>query len=208
MLGALCPRLGPHAQRLSLEGPWRRTQAWGRWQSWKEDAHVSGSDFREKTRSRNSGGRKAKVADGVGVWGCAQDCPAVPGLPESCSWGAGWQVGTGSYPAQGVTHTGEMGCWLTEARRPHRCAMRGPHEHRVTCDNTWGPGLLSQSKKTNLSIRCHLPSFHRKTSYQKVCIINLTAGIPKARFTSTQTHPSGAGAVLGGCAGVPRHPPI
>lgn len=84
----------------------------------------------------------------------------------------------------------------------------GAHVSTESPDNTWGPGLLSQSKKKNLSTRCHLSSFHRKTSYQKVCIINLTAGIPKTHPTSTQTRPRGAGTVLGGCAGVPLYLPI
>lgn len=72
MLGALYPHLGQHTQRLSLEGPWGRTQAWGTRQLWKEDAHVSGSDFREKARSLNGGGREAKVADR------GRGCGAVP----------------------------------------------------------------------------------------------------------------------------------
>ena len=72
MLGALYPCLGQHTQRFSLEGPWGRTQAWGTRQSWKEEAHVSGSHFREKARNLTGGGRKAKMADR------GQGCGAVP----------------------------------------------------------------------------------------------------------------------------------
>lgn len=87
--------LGLHAQRLSLEGPWGRTQAWGRRQSWK-DAYMSGSDFREKARSLNGGGRKAEVADRG--WGCG----AVPRTvlrfsgspsPAAGELGARWALG-------------------------------------------------------------------------------------------------------------------